>query len=84
MSEGKLRGLYSPSTKKVACVLISAAFECDREVSLMFDTSQWFVAPEQDMVLIESPRWQWEAIAAMPPEKRPGPDLFNGYKRAMA
>lgn len=77
----QLTGYYSPSTKKVACILLSAALSSDREVSLMFDTKDWFVAPEDDAIRITSPRWQWEAIRDMSPEQRPGPEAFAGMFR---
>lgn len=73
-----LKGLYSPKLKQVACVLIHAAFgEADRRVNNIFDAKDWFVAPVDDMIMITAPRWQWEVIAEMAPEDRPGPEKFQ-------
>lgn len=77
-SDEPLKGLYSPSLKQVACVLIHAAFgEADRRVNNIFDAQDWFVAPTPDMIMITEPRWQWEKIAEMPRDARPGPERFQ-------
>ena len=68
--------LYSPSKKKVACVLLAAAFGTGRRVSRIFDSRDWFLAPEPDMVPIKGTLREWAMMAIDSPEDRPGPEDF--------
>lgn len=73
----RIKALYSPSKRQVACVLLAAAFGGGREVCLIFDSTDWFVAPQPDMRWISATPEQWRELAAMAPEDRPGPEEFE-------
>ncbi len=74
-----LSGLYSPSRGMVGCVLLAAAFGIrDRRVNNIFDTSDWFVAPVDDMFPMNARMSEWRFVAALPRDRRPGPEHFAG------
>lgn len=68
--------MYSPSLKKVACALLSAAFNCDPRVHNIVGTENWFVYPPDDMVRISATEEQWKMFRDSPMDKRPGPEHF--------
>lgn len=80
-----LRGLYSPSLRQVGCDLLAAAFGIgDRRVNNIFDSRDWFVAPVDDMFLMDAPLSQWRFVADLPRDERPGPDHFADMRAAKA
>lgn len=77
-----LQGLYSPSLGQVACVIIGAAFGCDKRITTIFHAEDWFVSPVDDMMMIRAPMSQWKQIADMPRAERPGPEHFARMREA--
>ena len=72
----KLVGLYSPSERKVACVLITAAYGLDSSVSHIVGTKNWFLFPPDDMIALSATEEQWIMFRDSSPEDRPGPEHF--------
>lgn len=67
--------LYSPGKRKIACVLLQAAFGVeDRRACRVFH--DWEVNFQDDFIMISAPLSQWEHIGSLPIERRPGPEHF--------
>lgn len=62
----------------VGCVLLNAAFKCEdyRKVNALFDATDWFTGPTDDMMVITEKLEVWDYLAKLPREERPGPDFF--------
>lgn len=73
-----IRGIYSPGLRMVACVLIHAAFGfADRRVNRIFDARDWFINPQDDMIVVAGTIEDWKGLEATPRDERPGPEKFK-------
>lgn len=69
MSE-QIEAIYSPTTGRVACVLIQAAARASQSVPVLFNTDDWDTAPKDTMVRMSATLGQWRQLAAMTREER--------------
>lgn len=68
--------LYSPSLRKVGCVLLNVAYGLDRyPVNSIVDADDWFVSPVDDALILSGTEADWRRFANNPKE-RPGPEFF--------
>lgn len=72
----KIRALYSPSRRQVACVLLQAAYGGDRR-ACQPHTGDWCIDHSDDFIMITAAAWQWESLAKLPHDLRPGPEDFR-------
>ena len=64
------KALYNPDTGMIGCVLLQAAYRGDQQVSHLFDTSDWELAPVRGQVLLEATMDQWKFLAGLQREER--------------
>lgn len=50
-SEDHVICLMDLTVKKVGCVLLQAAYGCDRDLALKINTDRWFLAPTEHMII---------------------------------
>ena len=67
---GQIEAIYSPTTGRIACVLIQAAAGTSTSVAQLFDTDDWDVSPKDTMLRMSATRDQWKQLAAMTREER--------------
>ena len=77
MSEEKMKALYSPSERKIGCVLLAAALGADRRVNHIVPPKDWFVNLPDDALIISGTREEWRRFVDMSHEQRPGPEFFT-------
>ena len=75
MADEVVTGLYSPSRKEVACVLLQAAMGGDRRVCRA--VNDWCVEVADDFIMVSAPWSQWERLGEMKKEDRPGVERFK-------
>lgn len=57
-----IRALYDPSTKRVACVLLQAAYGGDKRACHILGADRWETSPTADFVWVEGTVEQWRAL----------------------
>lgn len=76
-----IASLYSPSKRQVGCVILNAAVGiADRRVNNIWPAEDWFVAPVDDMFVIQDKLSIWKLLAELPRDQRPGPEHFAAVK----
>ena len=66
-----LRSLYSPEKGMIACVLLQAAFQGDREPCHFFGAGDWEVGfPDASFGFVELSREAWQRLGMMTREER--------------
>lgn len=74
----KISAIYSPSTGRIACVLLQAAYGCDNRAAMLFDTKDWILAPEDGLVMMTDTLENWREVATMSRPQRLA--LLSGAK----
>jgi hypothetical protein len=78
MSE-KITAVFNPQSGRIACVLLQAAYGCDNRAAMLFDTSDWILAPESGLVKMTDTLENWRRVAGMKVKERIG--LFQKPRR---